>query len=160
MKPQAILVVAYGNDLAADDAFGPLVAEAVRATALTGVEVLNLGMKPAGLLDHLADRRAVCVVDAACGDGLPPGTLIDQDFFDANGIRLVHDGALSTHGLAVTDELELARRLGICPNDVWLVAVVADSVEVGHAAADAVLRQVPVAASRIVDWARRLLVSA
>ena len=74
-----ILVVAYGNDLAADDAFGPLVAEAVRAKAIEGVEVLNLGMKPAGLLDHLAGRRAVCVVDAARCDGLPPGTLIETD---------------------------------------------------------------------------------
>ena len=78
-----ILVVAYGNDLAADDAFGPLVAEAVRAKAVEGVEVLNLGMKPAGLLDHLAGRRAVCVVDAARCDGLPPGTLMEVDFFDA-----------------------------------------------------------------------------
>ena len=72
-------------------------------------------------------------------------------------IRLVHDTALSTHGLAIADELELARRLGICPGDVRLVAVVAESVEVGRSASDAVLGQVPVAASRIVQWANRLL---
>ena len=184
-----ILVVAYGNDLAADDAFGPLVAEAVRAKAIEGVEVLNLGMKPAGLLDYLAGRRAVCVVDAARCDGLPPGTLIETDSplspwvrvrvragCEASGrflaltpgpspigrgefvtVRLVHDAALSTHGLAVADELELARRLGICPQEVRLVAVVAESVEVGRPAGDAVLRQVPVAASRIAQWANRLL---
>ena len=76
-----ILVAAYGNDMAADDSFGPLVAEAVRAMALSGVEVVSLGMKPASLLDHLAGRRAVCVVDAARCDGVPVGTLIDADFF-------------------------------------------------------------------------------
>ena len=64
-----ILVAAYGNDLAGDDAFGPLVAEAVRAKVLAGVEVVNLGMKPASLLVHLAGRRAVCVVDAARCEG-------------------------------------------------------------------------------------------
>jgi hydrogenase maturation protease len=54
-----ILVAAYGNTMAADDAFGPLVAEAVRAMQLAGVEVIALGMQPASLLDHLAGRRAV-----------------------------------------------------------------------------------------------------
>jgi Ni,Fe-hydrogenase maturation factor len=192
-----ILVAAYGNDLAADDAFGPLVAEAVRARSLAGVAVANLGMKPASLLDHLPGRRAVCVVDAARCDGLPAGTLIEADGLpfsrracppcgrtaaaqggqarrlnskccighvktdnELSSLRLVHDAALSTHGLALADELGLAERLGICPKEVWLVAVIADSVEVGRPVGDAVLRQVPVAASRIADWASRLLESA
>ena len=51
--PPPILIAAYGNDMAGDDSFGPLVAEAVSAMALVGVEVVNLGMKPASLLDHL-----------------------------------------------------------------------------------------------------------
>ena len=154
--PLPILVAAYGNDMAADDSFGPLVAEAVRAMAIPGVEVVSLGMKPASLLDHLAGRSAVCVVDAARCDGLPAGTLIDVDFFDADRPPLVHDASLSTHGLSVADELELARRLGVCPKIVRLVAAVAGSVEVGRPAGDEVLRQVPAAASRIADWARKL----
>jgi Ni,Fe-hydrogenase maturation factor len=88
---------------------------------------------------------------------LPGGTLIDADFFDANRPRLVHDAALSTHGLSLADELELARRLGIGPSDVWLVAVVAGSVAVGCPVSAEVLRQVPAAASRIASWASRLL---
>jgi hydrogenase maturation protease len=152
-----ILVAAYGNDMAADDSFGPLVAEAVRALALSGVEVVSLGMKPASLLDHLAGRSAVCVVDAARCDGLPVGTLIDADFFDADRPPLVHDGSLSTHGLSVADELELARRLGMCPQNVRLVAAVAGSVEVGRSASDGILRQVPAAATRIANWARKAL---
>ena len=100
-----ILVAAYGNEMAGDDSFGPRVAEAVRAMALAGVEVMNLGMKPASLLDHLAGRRAVCIVDAACCDGLPEGTLIDVDFLDADRPRLLHDSTLSTHGLSLADEL-------------------------------------------------------
>ena len=141
--PLPILVAAYGNDMAADDSFGPLVAEAVRAMAIPGVEVVSLGMKPASLLDYLADRRAVCVVDAARCDGLPVGMLIDADFFDADRPPLVHDASLSTHGLSVADELALAQRLGISPKDVRLVAVVAGSVEIGRTPSHEVLRQVP-----------------
>lgn len=152
-----ILVAAYGNDMAADDSFGPLVAVAVRAMALSGVEVVSLGMKPASLLDHLANRRAVCLVDAARCDGVPVGTLIDVDFFDVDRPPLVHDAALSTHGLSVADELALAQRLDLCPKIVWLVAAVAGSVEVGRSADDEVLRQVPAAASRIAHWAKKLL---
>jgi hydrogenase maturation protease len=150
-----ILVAAYGNDMAADDSFGPLVAEALRAMAPAGVEILSLGMKPASLLDHLEGRKAVCVVDAARCDGLPVGTLVDVDFFDAARPRLLHDDTLSTHGLSVADEIELARRLGTCPKEVWLVAVAAGSVKVGCPVSDEVLRQVPVAASRIADWSKK-----
>ncbi len=127
--------------------------------APSGVEVVSLGMKPASLLDHLAGRSQVCVVDAARCDGVPVGTLIDADFFDADRPPLVHDRSLSAHGLAtVADELEFARRLGMCPPDVRLVAAVAGSLEVGrYRASDGVLQQVPAAASRITNWAKKLL---
>ena len=55
-----ILVAAYGNELAGDDSFGPLVVEALRAMATVGVEVISLGMRPASLLDHLAQSHAHC----------------------------------------------------------------------------------------------------
>jgi hypothetical protein len=84
-------------------------------------------------------------------------SFIDADFFAATRPQLVHDASLSTHGLSAADELELARRLDMCPKIVWLVAAVAGSVEVGHAAADEAPRQVPVAAGRIADWARKFL---
>ena len=42
---------------------------------------------------------------------------------------------MSTHGLSLADELELAERLGICPKEVYLVAAVAGSAELGRAAA-------------------------
>jgi len=155
-----LLVAAYGNEMAGDDAFGPLVAEAVRTMAMTGIEVVNLGMQPAALLNHLADRRAVCVVDAAFCEDMPDGTLIEADFFDADRPPLVHDATLSTHGLSVADELELAQRLGICPSHVRLVAVVAGSVEVGRPVGASVLQRVSVAAHRIAAWASRLLESA
>jgi Ni,Fe-hydrogenase maturation factor len=170
-----ILVAAYGNELAADDAFGPLVAEALRTIASDGVEVVDLGMKPASLLDHLSGRRAVCVVDAARCEDVPAGTLIEAEFADVSLLpcsgrdcppcsaadtagkparyTLVHDAAMSSHGLAIADELGLARKLGICPREVRLVAAVALSVEIGRPISAMVRQQVPLAASRIAEWA-------
>jgi hydrogenase maturation protease len=153
-----ILVCAYGNEMAADDAFGPLVAAALAAAPPTDMEIVNLGMKPLALLGQLAGRKAVCVVDAARCDDAPAGTLIDIDFSAANRLRLVHDAVLSTHGLSVADELALAERLDIYRGEVRLVAAVVESVELGIAADTRVLRQVPAAACRIAEWASKLSV--
>jgi hydrogenase maturation protease len=152
-----ILIAAYGNELAGDDSFGPRVAAAVQAMELPGVETVNLGMAPMSLVDHLAGRRAVCLVDAARCEGVPMGTLFDLDFFDADRPPLLHDRSLSTHGLSVADELQLARRLGICPDMVRLLAAAAGLVEIGQPASEELLRQVPVAANRIARWASTLL---
>ena len=155
--PPPILIAAFGNEMAADDAFGHLVAEVLRVEAPPELDILSLGMKPASLFDHLADRRALCVIDAAHADDLPPGTLLEIDFFAPNRPRLAHDTALSTHGLSVADELELAKQLGLCPEQVRLVAVIADSVEIGRPPSEPVLQQVPAAVERIVAWANMLL---
>lgn len=152
-----ILIAAYGNQLAGDDAFGPLVADALQPEVGAAIEVICLGMRPAALLDHLADRRALCVVDAAWCAQRPAGTLLELDFFAADRPELVYDRALSSHGLSVAAELQLARQLGLCPPQVRLVAVVAATVEVGSPMTPCVAQQVPVAARRIADWARRQL---
>jgi hydrogenase maturation protease len=152
-----ILVAAYGNEMAADDSFGPRVAEAVSAMGLGGVEVACLAGQVGGLLSHLAGRRAVCIVDAARCDGSSVGTLIEADFRAADRPRLLHEDALSTHGLSLADEIELAERLGLCPGHVHLVAAIAGSVEFGRPAGEQVLRQVPAAADRIAVWARSLM---
>ena len=61
-----ILVAAYGNEMAADDSFGPRVAEAVRAMALAGVEVVSLGMQAGGAV------RVIWPVAAPCAWSTPP----------------------------------------------------------------------------------------
>lgn len=151
-----ILIAAYGNELAGDDAFGPRVAAALRKEACAGSDVVCLGMRPAALLDHLADRRALCVVDAAWCDRRAAGTLLEMDFFAVDRPGLVYDRALSTHGLSVAAELRLAQQLGLCPPQVRLVAVVAAAVQIGCPPSALVARHVPVAVRRIVDWARQV----
>ncbi len=144
---QPILIAACGNTLAGDDAFGPLVArEFSRNPGIlpAGVEVLDLGMRPAALLDHLPGRRAVMLVDAALCPGTPAGELLEMDFFAPNRPALCADRTTSTHALSIAGQLELAQALSLLPPTVRLLALVVEKPELGT---EAVLAQTHVHAA-------------
>jgi hydrogenase maturation protease len=145
----SILVAACGNTLAGDDAFGPLVARQLALQSLPGVEVVDLGMRPAGLIDHLADRHAVILVDAALCEGRPAGELLELDFFAPDRPALCADRIASTHAFSVAGQLELAQALGMLPPVVRLVALTAESTHIGTAGA-AAQRQLNAAVALIV----------
>ncbi|MAT72771.1 MAG: hypothetical protein CMJ58_25100 [Planctomycetaceae bacterium] len=126
-----VLVVGCGNKLAGDDAFGPAVIAELQRRRLPGVECVDLGMRPFALCERLPGRAALVVVDAAeTTGGIAAGELVDVDFFAAD-VRLLHDVALSTHGLSLPDELEMARTLGWLPAEVRLVAATVNDATVG-----------------------------
>ena len=129
---QPILVAACGNTLAGDDAFGPLVARELSQKALFGVEVIDLGMRPAGLIDHLPGRRAVILVDAAVCPEAAPGALLDMDFFAPARPTLCAARIARTPALSLAGQLELARALGMLPAIVRLVALVVENTQVGR----------------------------
>lgn len=156
-----VLVASCGNELLADDAFGPVVAREVRAMWRPGIEVVDLGMRPASLLDHLRGRRAVIIVDAALTgprenreDEEGREDLIDVDFFSDARPPLAHDRDLSSHGLSILHELELARRLGMLPGTVRLIAAPVRRSEPGQPMSTDVASLVRPAAERIARWAR------
>jgi hydrogenase maturation protease len=129
-----ILVAACGNTLAGDDAFGPLVAAALRRAPPACTDIVDLGMSPAGLIDHLPGRKAIILVDAAVspgGGGGREGELLDLDFFAPGRPVLCADRVASTHALSLAGQLELARALGMLPAVVRVVALVAQRTEVG-----------------------------
>jgi hydrogenase maturation protease len=151
-----VLVAACGNAWAGDDAFGPLVARALRRRNPSGLEVVEVGMKPAGLLDHLQHRAALIVVDAAEPRAEDrAGRLIDVDFRSPNRPGLRHDVALSSHGLSIAHELALAQVLDMLPPRVRLIATAAHVTQMGQAPSPGVLRAVPRAVNRILDLSRR-----
>lgn len=134
-----ILITACGNPRSPwmnADALGPLVAQRLQgrqpgpAQKVQGpenggevpcrVEIVNLGMRPAALLDHLPGRQALGVVDAVTGAGFAVGQVVEVDWFDPRRPQLVHEDVLSTHGLSLGAQLELARQLGMLPARVRL----------------------------------------
>lgn len=118
-----LLVAACGNVMASDDAFGPLVARELRRINPMGIDVIDLDIRPAALLDHLAGRPGLILLDAVHAPGMEPGLVLDIDWFSEARPALIHDDTMSTHGLSIATQLELAGRLGLLPPVVRLIGV-------------------------------------
>ena len=151
-RPRLILVAAYGNRMAGDDAFGPLVAEQLSTRGIANVDVIDLGMKPIALLNHLPGRSALIVVDAALpGPDFPRGTLLDFEYGQRDCPRLVHDTSLSSHRLSLGSELEFAKELELLPATVLIVAAAIENSTIGQPPSGVISRLVPAAANRILE---------
>lgn len=121
-----ILIASCGNPDAGGDAFGPMVTAALRRLEPDAIRIADLGMRPAALLDHLEGISGLIIVDAVHVPGERVGRLIDVDWFDADRPKLAHDDPMSTHGLSIGRQLELAQRLSLLPRHVRLIGCVID----------------------------------
>ena len=145
------LVVGIGNPSRGDDAVGPLVAERVARLGLVGVEVVTHD-EPLALVEHLAGRDDVVVVDAVRSSGGRPGTV---HVIRVGPAPLHRDPvALGSHGLGVVDAVELARALGRLPRRLTLVGVEAEGIEVGAAVSDLVRDRLEDAVRAVVESLR------
>ncbi len=140
-----VLIVTCGNPDAGDDGFGPAVAEALRADSVPGMTVVELGTRPADLLDYLEGFAALIVVDAVCCPGEKPASLIDMDWFDPARPASKSEEAWSTHGISLAGQMELGRSLGMLPSVVRLVRVNIVHTEIGCPMTEAVRRRIPCA---------------
>jgi hydrogenase maturation protease len=127
-RPCQILVLGLGNILLRDEGIGIHVAQAMQQMDMpVGVEVLDGATAGLDLLDHLADRRKVVVVDAIDGD-FPGGTVVrltPDDLMPAEG------QILSLHGLGLMEALRLSERLGAAPDEVVILGVKPANLEYG-----------------------------
>ena len=155
-----ILVAAYGNPMAGDDAFGPLLAESLQRNPLRDVEAVDLGMNPGGLLGLLDGRLALVLADAVHVPDTAAGVLIDCDWDQADRPPLASECKLSTHGLSIADQVELAGSLAMLPRTVRLIAVTTAREVSMQSPDDAITRQLAPARECIVRLARDVLVSA
>jgi len=149
------LIAACGNIQAGDDALGPLAANELRRLALSDVEVVDLDIRPAGLVDHLmTPRDTLIVVDAVTIAGAESGSIVDVDWRSGDRPRLVHDDVLSSHGLSIAHQIELAEKLGMLPLRVRLIGAVIAGARVGQNTGGALLSTVGAVVDRIADYLR------
>lgn len=148
-----VLIAACGNVMAGDDAFGPMVVDLLRANAPDGADIVNLDIRPVALLDHLQDRRGLLILDAVHLHGSRQGELVDLDWLAPNRPVLANDDVLSTHGLSIGAQLELAQCLGLLPAQVRLIGVCIEPASVGRLPGDQIRRSAPVAARRALLYA-------
>jgi len=148
-----MLIAACGNVYAGDDAFGPLAARRLRSRALANVEVAELDLRPAGLIDFLlTPRRTLIVVDAVSAVGRTPGEIVDVDWRAPDRPALTRDDVLSTHGLSIANQIEFAENLGILPPRVRLIGAVIEAAIVGQLVMGVVVSAVDDVVERIVRF--------
>ena len=139
-QPCPVLVLGLGNILLRDEGVGVRVIEAMRQMDLpSGVEVFDGATAGLDLLEVLAHRRRVIVVDAFEGDGAP-GTVWRLGLEELAG-----QGAagLSLHEIGLREALVAAERLGCAPGEVVVVGIKPKEVGCGLDLSAEIARLVP-----------------
>jgi hydrogenase maturation protease len=145
MKP--ILVLGIGNILLKDEGAGVHVvrelsvrAERGRPALPDGVELYDGGTFGIDLLDTLANRRKVIVIDAVRpvlrstrtgaegGADAAPGTVLR---FTAADLAQREEADLSLHQVGLFETLAMARQLGCAPEEVVIFGIVPATLESG-----------------------------
>jgi hydrogenase maturation protease len=124
------LIVGIGNPDRGDDGAGPMAAELLTRRAPAGTRIEVLGGDPAPLIEWLEQAQHAWLIDAADA-GTHAGTIRRFDL--AHGA--IPEGAfsLSTHGIGLSDTLELARALNALPGCCIVYAIDGKSFENGTA---------------------------
>jgi hydrogenase maturation protease len=123
-----VLVLGIGNVLLSDEGVGVRVIAALGGRELpAGVELADGGTAGADLVDLLADRRKVIVVDAVAGDAAP-GTILrltPEDLLPDPGEMV------SLHQLGLVESLHMAAQLGCSPQEVAIIAIQPKTIRPG-----------------------------
>ncbi|HAK95288.1 MAG TPA: hydrogenase maturation protease [Planctomycetes bacterium] len=142
-----ILVLGIGNILLRDEGAGVRAIEALSAAALPpGVETLDGGTSGADLLDVIAGRRRLIVVDAVDADAAP-GTIVR---FTPEELAADPARTVSLHEFGLLETLAAARLLGCAPDDVVVIGVQPKDVHAGLALSEEVAAALPRAVAAVV----------
>ncbi|MGD8450809.1 MAG: hydrogenase maturation protease [Phycisphaerae bacterium] len=135
-----VLVLGLGNILLRDEGVGVRVIETLRERSRPeGVEFFDGATAGLDLLDVLADRRTVVVVDAIAGD-YAPGTVLrltPEDLLPSD-----HPG-VSLHEMGILETLTVARHLGNAPHEVVIIGIKPFEVDYGLNLTDEMQRLMP-----------------
>jgi hydrogenase maturation protease len=147
------LILGLGNDLVADDGFGPAVVAAARPLVglMPGVRLETAAAAGFRLLDLLAGADDVLIVDVVKTGGNPPGTLSWWPLAGADDGRTLGAG----HGLDLATALRFGASLGYAmPRRVALLVAEAGDLEtIREGLTREVEAAVPEAVDEIVNWA-------
>lgn len=144
MKPTLILGI--GNILLRDEGVGVRAVEAMRHEPLPdGVELLDGGTSGADLIDDVADRARLIVIDAVDADARA-GTLFRLGLDD---LLARADGPISLHEFGLLETLQAARHLGCAPREVVIFGVQPQQTHPGLDLSETVAAVLP----RVIDLA-------
>ncbi len=131
-----VLVLGLGNLLLSDDGLGLRLLKALAAEGAPA-EFLDGGTQGLALLAHLADRRALIILDAVAL-GSPPGAV---HVLPGDAISAHH--AVTAHGSNALELLATARLLGDLPPSVTILGIEPDCLRTGIGLSPAVEAALP-----------------
>lgn len=136
----SVLVLGIGNILRKDEGVGVRVIEALRSEDVPDdVELFDGGTFGAELIDVIADRGRVIVIDAIEHDGAA-GSVYR---FSGDELEAMTSASLSVHEIGLLDTLRMAKQLGCSPKQVLVLGVVPEDIGPGLDLTPAVAKQVP-----------------
>lgn len=149
-----VLVLGLGNDILTDDAVGLRVVEAARE-CLSGepdIEVKTTTEMGLALLDEIADRDCVVLVDSVQTGSAAPGQIHEIDSIELSRVLTT-----APHFLGIGETLALGKMLGLAmPRDVRIIAIeVADPYTLGAEMTSVVGQAVAPAAERVAALAHQ-----
>jgi hydrogenase maturation protease len=147
-QAKSVLILGIGNILLRDEGIGVRVVEALRSADWPDdVEIIDGGTAGANLVELMADRQKMIVVDAMDAQ-VAPGTVLRLE-----GDELLPEphAAVSLHQLALVDSLAIANLLGCAPREVIVVGVQPGQIRPGLELSPEVERAIPIA----IDAVRR-----
>jgi len=119
-KRCSILVLGIGNILLRDEGVGVRVVERLQQMDLpASVEVVDGGTAGADLLDVIAERQKVIVVDAVDADAEPAAILR----FTGDELARSDTPDISMHDLGIAETLAMTKMLGCAPKKVVFFGV-------------------------------------
>ena len=150
-----VLIGGIGNVLLGDDGVGPYVARLLAANHdfAKGVEVADLGTPALDLIDQLAGRDAVILIDSVKAEAAPGTVLL---YRKEDICRHSPQVRMDPHAPALVEVLLSAELFGIAPPDVLLVGIVGESYEVGCSLSAAVSASLVRAVMAVLDELDRL----
>jgi len=118
--PPSILILGVGNILLSDEGVGVHVIQAMQGRELPdNVELLDGGTGAFDLLDLIAHRDKIIIIDAVQGGG-EPGAIYR---FRPDDITLSRHPLTSAHQVNLSDALTMAKFAGCAPGDVIIYGI-------------------------------------
>jgi hydrogenase maturation protease len=135
-----ILVLGIGNILLRDEGVGVRMIERMQKMHLPDdVELVDGGTAGADLLDVLAERKKVIVIDAVQAD-CEPGTILR---FTADDLIRPDGVGMSLHELGLGEALTMTKQLGCAPEDVVVFSIKPRDISCGLELSDQISASVP-----------------
>lgn len=123
-----ILVLGIGNILLRDEGIGVRVIEHMHSMPINkDVEIVDGGTSGMDLLDVLAEREKVIVVDAV-DSGHEPGTVLQ---FGLDQIVQKEQTAVSLHELGIAETINMTKQMGCAPKEVVFFGVQPQNIDCG-----------------------------